>query len=134
MISPILIYDFSDLDEATDAEVELEIAEIRQGADRLTREAEIQALMKSRLGQTQKSCARLCNVKFHRVVLCLPGHDMDADGFERAATTPEGKVCQASMTATPHSHPRASHRPPQGRASGLGCGSMPGGPSQTSVR
>jgi hypothetical protein len=43
-------YDFSDLDEATDAEVELEIAEIRQGADRLTREAEIQALMKSRLG------------------------------------------------------------------------------------
>jgi hypothetical protein len=50
-------YDFSDLEGATDAEVQREIAEIRQGADRLTREAEIQALMKSRLGQTQKSCA-----------------------------------------------------------------------------
>jgi hypothetical protein len=33
-------YDFSDLDDATDAEVQQEIAEIRQGADRLTREAE----------------------------------------------------------------------------------------------
>jgi hypothetical protein len=36
-------YDFSDLDEATDAEVLLELAEILQGADSLAREAEIWA-------------------------------------------------------------------------------------------
>jgi hypothetical protein len=36
-------YDFSDLEGATDAEVQREIAEIRQGADRLTREAKIWA-------------------------------------------------------------------------------------------
>jgi hypothetical protein len=34
-------YDFSDLEGATDAEVQLEIAEIRQWADRLAREAKI---------------------------------------------------------------------------------------------
>jgi hypothetical protein len=36
-------YEFSDLDEATDAEVQQEIAEIRQEEARLTREAKIWA-------------------------------------------------------------------------------------------